>query len=123
MSKVWVVESEITVPSDSDGPIAENKQKRIKKSQGTGSTSKKKRPIPTSQKQTHAGAHTNFSHYDSYTLFNIPTVTDANLIPTQGVRLSGFHVVIVLESGLFFKKQLNTNWKAEFDQNGMTRAT
>ena len=48
-----------------------------------------------------------------YTLFMIPTAVEAKGIPVVGVRLNDRHVAIVLESGLFSKKQLNNNWKAE----------
>lgn len=125
--------SQDTTPADSDEFSGKNMHKRSKKSQGSGSSSKKREVTKSAREPskamlqflmtkytlfdpttrimgvTYSGAHTNFSNYDSYTLFNTPTATDAALIPKGGVRLSDFHVAVILESGLFSKKQLNTH--------------
>lgn len=66
-------------------------------------------------------SHVKFDDYNSYTLFMIPDVRYFKEIPTEGVRLDDMHVAILIDSGKFSKKQLNENWRAEFDGNGMVR--
>lgn len=67
--------------------------------------------------------HHTFAQYDDCLLVMVPSLQDAKLIPVNGVRLDDMHVAIVLESGLFSKKQLTANWQGEFDKKGMTRAS
>lgn len=62
-----------------------------------------------------------FDDYDSYTLLMMPTATDVAKFLKSGVRLGDHHIALVIESGVFSKKQLCENWRADFDNNGMTR--
>ena len=66
-----------------------------------------------------------FSQYDGALLFNEPTlnhIDDIDDIPRKGVRLSDLAVSRVLKSSLT-NKEINGHWPAEFDRNGMVRAT
>ncbi len=53
--------------------------------------------------------------------FSLPNTLDEYCQPC--LRLDDMHIAIVLKSGDFSKKQLNTNWRAEFDMNGMPRGS
>ena len=52
--------------------------------------------------------HTNFAQYEAYKLYMLPCVLDVKNIPLEGVRLDDMHIAIVLESGVFSKKELIT---------------
>ncbi|KAL8759364.1 MAG: hypothetical protein Q9199_000799 [Rusavskia elegans] len=59
--------------------------------------------------------------YDAYTLVADPTMTIGN-IPTSGVRVDDFLAGKLLMSD-YSSKVLHQAWPAEFDHNGMIRAT
>ena len=62
-----------------------------------------------------------FAQYDKYTLYIDPVVERVENIPASGVRLDDMTAAFVLARCT--KKTLHANWPAEFDQNGMIRAT
>ncbi|KAI4266853.1 MAG: hypothetical protein L6R38_008515 [Xanthoria sp. 2 TBL-2021] len=62
-----------------------------------------------------------FRIYDAYTLVADPTMTIGN-IPTSGVRVDDFLAGKLLMSN-YSSKVLHQAWPAEFDHNGMIRAT
>ncbi|KAL9010490.1 MAG: hypothetical protein Q9180_009288, partial [Flavoplaca navasiana] len=62
-----------------------------------------------------------FRIYDAYTLVVNPTMTLANL-PVSGVRVDDFLAGKLLMSS-YSAKTLHQSWPAEFDHNGMIRAT
>lgn len=62
-----------------------------------------------------------FRIYDAYTLVADPTMTIGN-IPTSGVRVDDFLAGKLLMSD-YSSKVLHQAWPAEFDNNGMIRAT
>ncbi|KAF6231180.1 hypothetical protein HO173_010680 [Letharia columbiana] len=67
------------------------------------------------------GPFKSFRQYDNYTLYSNPGVQEAKDIPGKGVRLDDLAVALVLtQCG---QKTLHENWPAEFDLNGMVRAT
>ena len=65
---------------------------------------------------------TYFAQYDGAVLFNERAITSINDIPRRGVRLSDLAVSWALAS-TFTNKELHEYWPAEFDQQGMVRAT
>ncbi|KAL9631342.1 MAG: hypothetical protein Q9204_004273 [Flavoplaca sp. TL-2023a] len=62
-----------------------------------------------------------FRIYDAYTLVVNPTMTLANLL-VSGVRVDDFLAGKLLTSN-YSAKALHQSWPAEFDHNGMIRAT
>ncbi|KAL8834397.1 MAG: hypothetical protein Q9170_003765 [Blastenia crenularia] len=70
------------------------------------------------------GTNLDYSIYDNYLLYMNPHLDEDTIkkIPQQGVRLDDLAVAIVLQSYLDHKA-LNLRWPAEFDLNGMPRAT
>lgn len=71
-----------------------------------------------------SGRFTKYENYDNYHLFINPTITNIKSIPTSGVRLDDLTVskVMVGEEGMT-ASLLNKSWPAEFDMEGMIRAT
>ncbi|KAL8899840.1 MAG: hypothetical protein Q9192_001366 [Flavoplaca navasiana] len=65
-----------------------------------------------------------FKIYDAYTLVVNPKMTTANLanLPVSGVRVDDFLAGKLLISS-YSAKALHQSWPAEFDHNGMIRAT
>ena len=135
-------------PSSAQNAQGVNAKKRKDKSPALSTPSKKKRTVtgsarkpspailkftmdyydrydPTIKVAGHnvKGVYVLFIQYSRYKLFMIPSVTIAKNIPKAGVRLDNMHIAIVIESGEFSKKALTTNWQAEFDKNGITRAS
>lgn len=67
------------------------------------------------------GPFTKYADYDSYELYINPNLTDVNAVPTSGVRIDDLTISRVL---LHFKAaKLCENWPADFDKQGMVRAS
>ncbi|KAL9007980.1 MAG: hypothetical protein Q9180_009551, partial [Flavoplaca navasiana] len=66
-----------------------------------------------------------FADYNDYRLYMNADLKAADVaeIPKSKVRLDDFAVGMVLLHGNFSHKQLNEYWPAEFDNNGMIRAS
>ena len=69
------------------------------------------------------GAFRNFAQYDDYALYINPDLKDTELdqIPHSGVRVDDLTASKLLSR--YGRKTLHTRWPAEFDQQGMIRAT
>lgn len=70
--------------------------------------------------QHRPGAFVAYSKYDHYLLFT-DTEADITKIPVRGVRLVDHTIARVIQQ--FKASILHQNWPADFDKNGMIRAT
>ena len=70
---------------------------------------------------TVSGKFTSYAQYDQYTLYVNFGVTEADAIPSKGVRLDDLTAALVLNQ--CGPKMLHKNWPADFDLKGMPRAT
>lgn len=66
-------------------------------------------------------AFVSFDKYNDYKLYINPALKKIEEIPTVGVRLNDLTISRVL--GRLGPKALNSSWPADFDQQGMVRAT
>ena len=78
-------------------------------------------PIKRNAGPAAASKFSTFSQYDQLTLYMNPMVTTVDDIPVKGVRLDDMTVALVLDK--CGQKTLSENWPAEFDAQGMIRAT
>lgn len=62
-----------------------------------------------------------YAQWDAYTLFVDPYVKDVDKIPSSEVRVDDLTMAFVLQK--CGQKRLRKRWPADFDNNGITRAT
>ena len=73
-----------------------------------------------------SGKFKKFAQFDTFTLYINPHLTNIASIPKHGVRLDDMTIYFVLQA--YFNKQIKKSdisryWLADFDQQGMVRAT